>query len=235
MGDKRVSVVIADDHPLVVAGLHKALAQAGIEVIGTASDASELMALLRRSECDVVVTDYAMPRGGVFDGWRLLASLESECPTVPAIVYSDIADPFLVGSLMQCGVAGIVSKRDDLQEMSNAVVALARGEQYHSPTMQRALDQFSVRPDLKCFARLSRREMVVAGLVLCGLSTAEAARILKCSPETISGQWQAACERLGFGDASEFHRFAEEHGLCLDFSNDGHCAYGEQGWLEHLG
>jgi two-component system, NarL family, captular synthesis response regulator RcsB len=79
----RARAVIADDRPLVLVGLQKAFAQAGIEVVGIANDASALMDLLSQTHRDVVVTDYSMPRGGVFDGRRLLASLSNEFPSLP--------------------------------------------------------------------------------------------------------------------------------------------------------
>jgi two-component system, NarL family, captular synthesis response regulator RcsB len=217
----RARAVIADDHPLVLVGLQKAFAQAGIEVVGIANDASALMGLLSQTHCDVVVTDYSMPRGGVFDGRRLLASLSNEFPNLPVIVYSEFANPFLVGSLVQCGVRGLVSKRDEMSEMSKAVFALAKGERYRSSTMQRAFEEFYARPEFSRFAALSGPQMVVAGLMLCGLSTAEAARHLKRTSATAGAHWLDARKRLGFDGAFEMYRFTAEHSLWLDVSVDG--------------
>jgi two-component system, NarL family, captular synthesis response regulator RcsB len=220
MNEARTRAVIADDHPLVVVGLQKAFAQAGIEVVGTASDASALMELLRHTSCDVVVTDYSMPRGGVFDGWRLLASLSSEFPSLPVVVYSEFTDPFLVGSVMQSGVRGVISKRDEMPEISKAVFELAKGKHYCSPAMKRALDKFHARPESNRFAALSCREMVVTGLMLCGLSTTEMARHLKCTSATVGAHWLKARKQLGFDGAFEMFRFAAQHGLWLDAPDD---------------
>jgi two-component system, NarL family, captular synthesis response regulator RcsB len=214
--EKRIRVAIVDDHPLVLCGLRKALEDARFDVPGAVSSPAELMDLLAASPCDLVLTDYSMPGDGGPDGWRFIASVSSEFPKLPMLVFSEFDDPFLVGSLVQRGVAGIVSKRDELSELLSAAIVLSRGGRYLSPLAQAALDRFNQRPEWRRFAALSRRQMEVTGLMLCGLTVCETATLLHRRMNTVSAQRTEACRRLGFSGESEMYRFAVGHGLWLD-------------------
>ncbi|WP_244817706.1 response regulator transcription factor [Caballeronia sp. Lep1P3] len=215
---RKISVAIVDDHPLVVCGLRHALEGAGFEVLGAVSNPSELMALLARGHCDVVVTDYSMPAGGALDGWRFLASVSAMYPLLPLLVYTEFDDPFLVGSLAQRGVAGIVNKREEMQVVLAAVRELAVGRRYRSAAAASALADFNAQPDLRRFASLTRWQMEVTGLMLCGLSVSETARVFGCGKSTISARRQHACRQLGFSREAELYRFAADRGLSLDRS-----------------
>lgn len=218
---RQIKVAIVDDHPLVLCGLRKTLEDAGFDVSGAVTSPSELIKMLGASECDVVLTDYSMPGDEGLDGWRFLASVSSEFPDVPLLVYSEFDDPFLVGSLVQRGVSGIVSKRDEMHEVLAAVRALADGERYLSMIARASLQEFSALPAYRRFTSLTRRQMEVTGLMLCGLSVCETARLLHRRVNTISAQRTEACRRLGFSGESEMYRFAVGHGLWLDRSASG--------------
>jgi two-component system, NarL family, captular synthesis response regulator RcsB len=216
-GMKRcIRVAIVDDHPIVLCGLRKALESEGFEVLGAASSPSGLMALLGHSACDVVITDYSMPGEQLLDGWRFIASISAEFPELPVLVYSEFDDPFLLGSLAQRGVPGIVSKRDDMSAMISAVHRLAQGGRYVSPIAHAAIERFGLDPEYQRFKMLTRRQMEITGLMLCGASICETARLLHRRTNTISAQRTEACRRLGFSRASDMIRFAVGHDLWLD-------------------
>jgi two-component system, NarL family, captular synthesis response regulator RcsB len=217
--ERCIRVAIVDDHPIVLCGLHRALELAGIEVVIAESSASRLIAMLERYPCDVVITDYSMPGEPMLDGWRFIVSLSTEYPALPVLVYSEFEDPFLIGSLAQRGVSGIVSKRDDISQLFRAVRGLAAGGRYVSPLAHAAIERFGAQPELQRFAMLTRRQMEVAGLMLCGASVCETARLLHRRASTVSAQRTEACRRLGFSRASEVLRFAVGHGLWLDRSS----------------
>ncbi|MDR5856422.1 response regulator transcription factor [Caballeronia sp. LZ062] len=215
---KRISVAIVDDHPLVVCGLRRALEEAGIRVIGAVRNPAELMTLLANDHCDVVVTDYSMPSGGALDGWRFLSSVSASYPHLPVLVYSEFDDPFLVGTLAQRDVAGIVSKREEMSVVVDAVSKLAMGQHYRSPVTVRALAQFNAEPDMRRFASLTKWQMEVTGLMLCGMGVVETARLFRLGKSTISARRVTACKQLGFSREAELHRFAANRGLSLDRS-----------------
>ncbi|WP_250474801.1 response regulator transcription factor [Caballeronia sp. GAFFF1] len=219
MGKTKIAVV--DDHPLVLCGLQKTLESADFDVLGAVTSPAQLLKLLSDEPCDVVITDYSMPGDRALDGWRFLASVSSQFPETRVLVYTEFDDPFLVGSLVQRGVAGIVSKRDEMQEVLAAARSLAQGERYLSPIARASLERFGELPQYKRFMALTRRQMEVTGLMLCGLTVCETARLLDRRVNTISAQRSEACRRLGFSGEWEMYRFAVGHGLWLDRSTAG--------------
>jgi two-component system capsular synthesis response regulator RcsB len=73
----KIRVILSDDHPTVLSGVRHELARVPtVEIVGSALGADELLALLERSHCDVLITDYAMPGGAAVDGLPLLAGDE---------------------------------------------------------------------------------------------------------------------------------------------------------------
>ncbi|WP_244850618.1 response regulator transcription factor [Caballeronia sp. SL2Y3] len=176
------------------------------------------MGILERSRCDVVVTDYSMPTGGALDGWRYLSSVSARYPRLPVLVYSEFDDPFLIGTLAQRDAAGIVSKREEMSAVVNAVRELAMGRHYRSPVAVCALAQFNAEPDLRRFASLTKWQLEVTGLMLCGMGVVETARLFRLGKSTISARRAKACEQLGFTREAELHRFAVDRGLSLDRS-----------------
>ncbi|WP_250517970.1 response regulator transcription factor [Caballeronia sp. INDeC2] len=218
---EKTKIAIVDDHPLVLCGLRKTFESAGFDVVGAFTSPAQLVQSLNDEPCDVVVTDYSMPGDGALDGWRFLASVSSEFPELRMLVYTEFDDPFLVGSLVKRGVAGIVSKRDEMREVLDAARSLALGEHYLSPIAQAALERFGAMPEYKRFMALTRRQMEVTGLMLCGLSVCETARLLHRRINTISTQRTEACRRLGFTGESEMYRFAIDNRLWLDRSTPG--------------
>lgn len=216
-----VKVAIVDDHPLVLCGLRKLLEDAGCQVIWVERGASKVIAMLDKSECDVLLVDYSMPGEQELDGWPLLASITTAFPRLPLLVYSESDDPFLIGSLVKRGISGVVTKREEMSEIASAVYYVALGRRYLSPLAERAVERFNAAPETKRFATLTQRQMEVTGLMLCGLSICEAARLLRLGTKTISLRRVEACRRLGFSGVSKMFNFATDHGLRLDRASDG--------------
>jgi two-component system, NarL family, captular synthesis response regulator RcsB len=213
---KRIKVAIVDAQPLAVCGLRRALEASGFDVVGAMTSPAEMTGLLERSACDVIVTDYSTPDGGALSGWRFLSSLAHTHPDLPILVYSDIEDPFVIGSLVRRDVDGIVSKREDMEEVIGAIRKLAQGSHYRSPIVEAALDRFDAEPRLRRFASLTRWQMEITGLMLCGMSVMETARLLGRGRSTISKRRLMACKQLGFARESDLYRFVSYLGLSLD-------------------
>ncbi len=99
---------------------------------------------------------------------------------------------------MQRGIAGVVSKRDEMSEVLRGVQSLAGENRYVSTIAGTALRSFSTVLEFRRFTALTRRQLEVTGLMLCGLSVAESARLLHRRMNTVSAQRTEACRRPGF-------------------------------------
>ena len=131
MNSLAIRVALADDHPVIRLGVRSALDEApAIQCIGAVADSTELVALLERESCDVLVTDYAMPGGAFGDGLELLGYLAHHFPALRVVVMTGLDQPGLIHKLDASGAAGIVSKSDDLSQVQAAVMAQEADRQH---------------------------------------------------------------------------------------------------------
>lgn len=189
-----LSIVAADDHPVILMGLSTAIAQFPQErIVAQAHDGRELMRVLEHIDCDEVVTDYNMQGEPAFDGMQLLTRLRKKHPKRPIVVCTMLHNPALLRSMRDVGVAGIVSKSDDLTYVGHAIMAVARGMRYYSP---RILEEGGLSANERdVFERLSAREREVIRLYARGMAVSEIARRLGSSVKTGSARrrpWRCA-------------------------------------------
>ncbi|MCF3498180.1 DNA-binding response regulator [Stenotrophomonas maltophilia] len=210
MNSLAIRVALADDHPVIRLGVQSALDEApAIQCVGTAADSTELMALLQREPCDVLVTDYAMPGGNHGDGLDMLAVLQRQFPLLRIVVMTGLDQPGLIHKLDSSGVAGIVSKSDDLSHVQAAVMAVYAQRRYHSPGV---LEQLR-RKEQRRVIKLSPRETEVVALFIGGLSINEIALKLDLKKQTVSTQKVNAMRKLGIERDAELYSFAADLGL----------------------
>jgi DNA-binding NarL/FixJ family response regulator len=100
-------VVIADDSLLIREGVARVLADAGLQVVGRAGDAAELMATVAAQAPDVAVVDIRMPPTHTDEGVRAARDIRARFPAVGVLVLSQYAEPEYVVDLLRDGAAGI--------------------------------------------------------------------------------------------------------------------------------
>ncbi|HGM5876234.1 TPA: LuxR C-terminal-related transcriptional regulator [Stenotrophomonas maltophilia] len=180
-----------------------------IQCIGAVADSTELVALLEREPCDVLVTDYAMPGGAFGDGVAMLGYLAQHFPALRVVVMTGLDQPGLIHKLDSSDVAGIVSKSDDLSQVQAAVMAVYANRRYHSPAVVELLR----RKEQRRVTALSPKEVEVVRLFLEGLSITEIATRLDRKKQTVSTQKVNAMRKLGIERDAELYSFAADLGL----------------------
>lgn len=202
-----IRIIIADDHPVILAGFTQMLsAIPELQLVAAVSDSSALVEALSYQEADVAVTDFSMPGGQFGDGLVLLGFLQRRFPQLPLVVLTGMESPAALASIRSAGICRIVSKADPAQEIADAVVAAAAGEPYLSASIQAALQQ--VAPNV-----LSQREGEVLRMLAEGMSVVQIAARLQRSQQTISAQKSSAMKKLGLTSAAEFFDYAVASGL----------------------
>jgi len=178
---QRIKVIIADDHPVILFGAAQALLKfPEIEVIGQARQSTELIQLLQKSPCDVVVSDLAMPGGQYGDGMPLLGYIGRQFPTVRIVVLTMLENPALLKRLREVGVTAVINKSDDLSHIGLAIVHVMRGQDYIGPSVRLALDSMGLSASgQQRYVGLSKRELEVVRLFVSGIASTEIARPLK--------------------------------------------------------
>lgn len=193
-------------------GLTAAISQFSKQrVIAQAHDGRELMQVLDHIDCDVVVTDYCLNGDSRFDGLQLLERLRKRHPKRAVVVCTMVHNPALLRAMRQLGVAGIVSKSDDLIHVGHAIEAAARGLPYFSPCI---LEEGLLDPNERdALQALSAREREVARLYASGVAVSEIARRLSSSIKTVSTQKAAALRKLGLAREIDLFQYARTSGL----------------------
>jgi DNA-binding NarL/FixJ family response regulator len=204
------TVVVADDQRVVREGLATLLGLLpGIEVLGTASDGEEALALVERLKPDVVLMDLRMPRCDGVEATRRLRERESATQVVVLTTYAD--DRSVVEAL-RAGARGFLTKDSGAEEIQRAIAAVARGEAAIDPAVQHHLvDAVAGRPELP--DGLTPREAEVLTLIAGGLSNSEIAARLFVSEATVKSHVNHVFAKTGARDRAQAVAYAYRHGL----------------------
>ena len=208
-----IRVAVADDHPAMLAGMEHLLSGfRGITTIGLVTDSTRLVELLGSRSCDVVVTDFSMPKGRYGDGISLLRFLQRRFPAVKLVVLTGVESEAVLRSVLHINVRVIVSKSDDYACLETAIHLAYKSKGFLSPEVERLLT-VSAEPVDTVVAQLSKRETEVIRLYAEGLTVTEISDRIGRSRKTVSAQKATAMKRLGLQRNADIYRYAVSHGL----------------------
>ncbi|MFI1149636.1 MULTISPECIES: response regulator transcription factor [Streptomyces] len=219
MTAKVIRVVIADDEPLIRAGIRMILTSApDIEVVAEAGNGREAVDLARAHTPDVMLLDIQMP---VMDGLAALSELGRAAPEVRALILTTFGEKENVLRALGSGGAGFLLKDSAPGELIGAVRAAAAGDAYLSPGATRhvvdqlASGQGAARGEeaRRRVAELSERERGVLALLGEGLSNADAGRRLHMSEATVKTYVSRILAKLGCENRVQAALLARDAGL----------------------
>ena len=128
---KRVTVVVADDHPLYREGVVRALLASGqIEIVAEAEDGRSALAAILQQLPDVALLDYKLPE---LDGVAVTHAVVREQLATRVLLVSAFTDSGIVYKALETGAAGFISKEARREQIADAVLACARGENVVPP------------------------------------------------------------------------------------------------------
>jgi two-component system invasion response regulator UvrY len=207
-----IRLLIADDHPLVRAGVHQLVAEEpDIRVVGEAVDGHDLLAQLPRTPADVVILDVTMPGPGFLP---LLAQVKQEHPTVRVLVVSVHPESTMAMGALQAGAAGYVNKTRTGAELVAAIRKVHAGGTYVTPSLAERLAAELTAGHLPHPRNgLSVREHEVLRLLGAGKSNKEVAAMAGVSPKTISTYRARILHKLQLRTNADLVRYALEHAL----------------------
>lgn len=203
-----VRVVLVDDHAVIRAGLEQLLAGTDdIEVVGTAANGAEALAVVRELRPDVVLMDLQMPE---VDGVAATRSIMSEQLGVDVLVLTSFSDSERIIAALDAGAVGYLLKDADPEDVLHGIRAVSRGESPIHPKAARAL--LGSRAG-SSNVQLTSREREVLGLVREGLANKQIARRLDISERTVKAHLTSAFARIGVADRTQAALWAERNGL----------------------
>jgi DNA-binding NarL/FixJ family response regulator len=203
-----IRVLLAEDHPVVRAGLEGLLGAAeGIELVGAATNGEEAVELAAELEPDVVLIDLSMPRlGGIEATLRIVET----SPETRVVVLTAFADRERILGAIDAGALGYLLKDASPEELLAAVHAAARGE---APLAPKAASEVLAARAGRREAELTGREREVLGLVVEGLPNKLIARRLEISEKTVKAHLTRVFERIGVTDRTQAALWAQRHGI----------------------
>ena len=208
-GPKALRVVLADDHPIVRAGIREAIKEIpGVEVVAEVTDGRQAVEMVGSTHPDLLLMDISMPG---LNGLEATERIVKTHPGVKVIILSRHDEEAYVWRALRLGAAGYVLKSSVITELKAAVQRVANGETYFSPQVARRLNkQFHARSPLD---RLSSRQREILQLIAEGETTKGIALTLKVSPKTVEYHRAQLMQRLSIFDVPGLVRFAVSNGL----------------------
>lgn len=209
MPEDRLKVLIADDHPLVIAGIRRALEHdEDIDIVGEARSGSELLQLVERRRPGVVLMDLKMPGTPAVE---CIQHIAETWPEVQTIVLSAYDDRSTIDSALSAGATAYVVKCVKPIDLASVLRQSSTGAVFHAGAAPR-----TGNPDERGSTEdpaLTERERTILGAVASGLTTAAISNQLWVSQHTVKFHLTNIYRKLGVENRASAIRYAIEHGL----------------------
>jgi DNA-binding NarL/FixJ family response regulator len=208
----RHSILLADDHKIVVEGLKKLL-EPEFDLVDTVEDGRALLDSAQRHHPDVIDADISMP---LLNGIEAVRQIKQADPRVKVIFLTMHPDVSYASSAFDAGASGYVLKHSAPAELITAVYEVLKGRTYVTPMIAGELMQ-SYREGAhqrnEALAKLSRRQREVLQLFGEGKSAKEVGGTLNISTRTVEFHKYRMMEELSIKTTAELVQFAIKHGI----------------------
>jgi DNA-binding NarL/FixJ family response regulator len=208
------TVILVDDHPLVLEAMAQLLSEGGFAVLGTATSREEARRLLAERRSDVVVLDLQL--GGQL-GREFLRELRSAHPQTVVVVLSDSAESGAVSEALAEGASAYVLKSADPRDLLTAVRQAVRQSLY----FPMAAGMLAAGEPARAASDLTVRELEILQLVAEGRSNDEVARMLWITQQTVKFHLSNVYRKIGVSNRTEASRWAQLRGLLLGRGEGG--------------
>lgn len=207
---KPITILIADDHPIVRSGLRAVFDhKPKFEVLHEAENGDVALQLIRQSKPDIAILDVEMP---VMDGFAVAKSIQEESLPVNLIFMTMHKDEQTFNKAMDIGISGFVLKENAVADIVSAVESVMEGRHYISPSlsdylMQRSRLQTSASPSADA---LTAAEKNILKLIADQKTSKTIGEELFISPKTVEKHRSNICAKLNLHGAYALLKFALE-------------------------
>jgi DNA-binding NarL/FixJ family response regulator len=209
----KVRIILADDHPVVLAGLGSLIERdPGVELIGEATTGLAALALIREKQPDIAVADISMPG---LSGIALAKRLAAECPSVRIVLLTVHEDRSYVNQALEAGVRGYALKRSAAENLGHAIRAVSAGGLYVDPAIADQVLDSGRRHNRRTSSggpELSGREAEILKRTALGQSNKEISRHLDVSVKSVETYKSRGAEKLGLATRADIVRYASQQG-----------------------
>ncbi|QLL11382.1 response regulator transcription factor [Pseudomonas chlororaphis] len=194
---KKLKVIIADDHPIIIYGLRQLINQNyNFSLVGEVTCAESLMRLLEKQATDILITDYNMPTNSFYgDGLKGIEYIKKNYPHIQILVLTMVSNPLILTRLQELGVARIIQKNQSNAEIQSTLKTITQQRNYYKPA-QTKTSAYEPSAIEKRFSALSITEFNILQLFISGMTIREIAKHHNRSPKTISTHKMTAMKKL---------------------------------------
>jgi DNA-binding NarL/FixJ family response regulator len=203
----RMRVLIADDHPLILAGIKQALeSDEGFEVVAETQVGSQVLPLVSQTQPDLALLDMRMPE---MDGLTCLDRIREQHAKVKVVILSVSTDPELIQTVLNRGASAYIVKSVNLQDLPSALRQALEGTVYSAV----GLPEKAVEVEAAKAAGLTERETTILKALARGLSNEAIGKELWVAEQTVKFHLTNIYRKLEVSNRTEAARYAYEHGL----------------------
>lgn len=215
--DKKITILLAEDHVIVRQGLSALLkADGNFTILGEARTGREAVAMARAIRPDVILMDIAMP---VLNGLEATRQILAADPAARILILSAHSDDAYIDRMRQAGVAGFLEKQTSAEILTKAITTVAHGQSFFSPSIVKRLQAQARRPrgrnglHKERGRALTARESEVLQLVAEGAANKQMAADLGISIKTVEKHRQHLMDKLDIHDTASLTRYAIATGV----------------------
>lgn len=211
--EKKIKIAIADDHPLVVNGIHYLLSgSAEMYISGSYANGKELIAGLEQQQPDVLLLDIQMPGQ---TGEELAEIVSHKYPQVKMVALTNQDNVYYIKAMFSKGVHGYILKTSPEEILLDAIKTVLNGEQYLEPALKAKLVKDTLHNKRHSITRpvLTRREKEVLQQLTLNRTSQEIADALGIGRKTVETHRQSLLIKLDVKNAAALIKIAMELGL----------------------
>lgn len=205
---KKLRVLLADDHTLVLEGIKKLL-EADVDLVGAVGDGRELISAACLLKPDVILLDISMP---LLNGVEAARRLRKTLPDAKLIFLTMHGDHAYLGEALRLGAKGYVLKKSAASELIQAIREVAEGRIFVTRLMRMPPNVSRTR---KLGTGLTARQREILQLIAEGRCPKEISSLLGISPRTVEFHKYSIMRNLGLQTIAELTKYAIRHKLTV--------------------
>lgn len=209
--NKKITVLLADDHTVVREGLRALLESEDITIVGDADTGRKAVELAQKFHPDVVLMDISMPN---LNGLQATRQILAKSPNTKIIALSSHNDDQYIQELIDAGAIGYLIKQTSGRDLAKSIQDASKGKPVFTPAIAKRLadhareTKLSGRPDRKLDVSLTSRETEVVQLVAEGMANKQIAAELLISIKTVEKYRQQVMDKLNIHETAGLTRYA---------------------------
>lgn len=208
---KKIRIVLADDHPVVRAGLSRVLAeQDNITIVGEANSGEHAYQTSSSLKFDVLVMNITISSIGGLEALRRILARDSEAKV---LMFSMDENITFATQALTLGAVGYIAMSEEHENLVNAVTSVAKGENFLSTAMAQRIAIQSTSGNENIVQRLTSREFEIFRLIVEGKAVEGIAKRLSISRKTVANYQTMLKHKLGVSQPVELVRLAMKYGV----------------------